>query len=68
MSPSGRGRGIATAVVGILADLARSRGATMLVAGTDPSNVASQRVLERSGFVQSPSRADELRWTLSLAP
>ncbi len=67
LCPSHRGHGIATSVVALLADLARSSGATALVAGTDPENLPSQRVLGRAGFIRTPDESGELRWLLRLA-
>ena len=67
LCPSHRGHGIATRVVALLAELARISGATALVAGTDPENLPSQRVLERAGFVRTPDDGGELRWLLRLA-
>ena len=67
LCPSHRGRGIATRVVALLADLAQGSGATALVAGTDPDNLPSQQVLQRSGFVRTPDEDGELRWLLRLA-
>jgi len=66
LSPSYRGRGIATAAVAMLADLAMTAGATYLVAGTDPGNAPSQRVLERAGFRRTEDRDGEFRWIFPL--
>lgn len=66
LCPSYRGRGIATEVVALLADMARSGGVTRLTAGTEASNLPSQRVLERSGFARTDDSGDELRWVLAL--
>jgi RimJ/RimL family protein N-acetyltransferase len=49
--PAARGRGLATSAVRLLSDwLIAERGTTTLRIFTDPANVASQRVAERSGF------------------
>lgn len=66
VAPSHHGRGVATDAVRLLIHLARSSGATRLVAGTDPENVASQRVLENAEFSRTERTADELRWALDL--
>jgi RimJ/RimL family protein N-acetyltransferase len=62
-----RGRGIATLAVGRTLDLARAAGAHRVVAGTDPDNAASQRVLEKCGFTRTPAEGDEIRWELVLS-
>lgn len=51
IAPSYRGRGYATGAVALLIESARALGASTLLAETDQDNEASQRVLERSGFV-----------------
>jgi len=59
--PSFQGRGVATEAVVALCDVARPRTRVVL-AETDRENVASQRVLEKSGF-QSLGETDGLiRW------
>jgi RimJ/RimL family protein N-acetyltransferase len=56
-----QGRGVATEAVVALCDFAR-QGAQFVLAETDSENVASQRVLEKSGF-QSVNEIDGLiRW------
>jgi RimJ/RimL family protein N-acetyltransferase len=51
MLPAWRGRGYATRAVRLVARWAfDSAGVARLVAGTLPSNVGSQRVLEKAGF------------------
>jgi RimJ/RimL family protein N-acetyltransferase len=51
MLPAWRGRGYATRAVRLLARWAFDQAAIVrLIAGTNPANVASQRVLERAGF------------------
>lgn len=61
-----RGQGLATAAVSKVLVLAREHGARKVVAGTDPDNIASQRVLEHCGFVRDGDADDELRWALPL--
>ena len=49
-----RGNGYATEAVSALVDWAMKRpGVLMVTAETEPSNVASQRVLEKAGFVRT---------------
>jgi RimJ/RimL family protein N-acetyltransferase len=48
-------------------EVARRRGAPAVVAETDPDNLASQRVLEKNGFVRTPADGEALRWRLPLA-
>ena len=52
LAPGFRGRGVATRAVRLLSAWAFEIGVRRLVAGTVPDNVASQRVLERAGFVR----------------
>jgi len=52
MVPGFRGRGIATRAVRLLSAWAFEIGVRRLVAGTMADNVASQRVLEKAGFVR----------------
>jgi len=54
-----RGRGLASAALAAALDIARGNGATSVIADTVPGNVASQRVLEKNGFVEL-RRDDEL--------
>jgi RimJ/RimL family protein N-acetyltransferase len=65
--PAARGRGLATRAVRLLCDwLVAERGLRTLRLFTDPANVASQRVAERSGFtrigVEHGRRADRVRF------
>ncbi|GGR61944.1 hypothetical protein GCM10010169_00330 [Micromonospora fulviviridis] len=50
MLPEARGRGLATRAVGLVAAWAFDIGLARLWAGTRPENVASQRVLTKTGF------------------
>jgi RimJ/RimL family protein N-acetyltransferase len=52
MRPEFRGRGAATQAVRLLSTWAFAIGVQRLVAGTAPDNRASQRVLEKAGFVR----------------
>jgi RimJ/RimL family protein N-acetyltransferase len=52
LDPGFRGRGVATRAVRLLSAWAFESGVRRLVAGTMLDNVASQRVLERAGFVR----------------
>ena len=53
--PEVRGRGLPTEVVDALVSLARQDPRVgVVVASTDPDNLASQRVLDKSGFVRVP--------------
>jgi RimJ/RimL family protein N-acetyltransferase len=53
MLPEWRGRGFATRATRLLVDWALPHvGLARVIAGTAPDNVASQRVLERAGFVR----------------
>lgn len=61
-----RGRGVATAAVVQLRSLPALPGVTALVAHTDPDNPASQRVLERNGFVRDGADDEGLRWRLPM--
>ena len=61
-----RGRGIASAAVAQLRSLRSLPGVTALVAHTDADNPASQRVLERNGFVRDGVDDEGLRWRLAI--
>jgi RimJ/RimL family protein N-acetyltransferase len=50
--PGFRGRGVTSRAVRLLSTWAFEIGVRRLVAGTAPDNVASQRVLEKAGFVR----------------
>lgn len=59
--PSARGRGVATAVVGLLLEQARATDAVHVVRGcTSPVNHASQAVLRHHGFVLVGDAMDEV--------
>lgn len=61
-----RGQGVATAAVTLLIEIARAHGARRVVAGTDPDNTPSQRVLVKAGFVRTDDEGEEWRWALDL--
>jgi RimJ/RimL family protein N-acetyltransferase len=65
IAESRRGRGYATEAVRAMADLAADLpGVRQVVAGVDPTNAASVRVLEKAGFVVEFRNGDELRYVL----
>ncbi len=64
IAASVRGQGIATAALAQLRALPALSGVTAFVAHTDPGNPASQRVLERNGFVRDGVDDEGLRWHL----
>lgn len=59
-----RGQGVATAAVAELTALPTLPGVSAFVAHTDANNPASQRVLERNGFVRDGVDEEGLRWRL----
>ncbi|WP_433423302.1 GNAT family N-acetyltransferase [Microtetraspora malaysiensis] len=75
LRPEFRGRGLVTRAVDLLADWAFTHTRLRrLIAGTAPDNPASQRVLERAGFVQEVlvkgllpgpdgTRVDDIQWS-----
>ncbi len=64
--PGRRCRGYATGAVSTLTGWAlRQDGVVGVVAGCDPSNAASIRVLERIGFERTGESGGEIRWKLS---
>lgn len=79
-SPNGRGqveigygvcsshqrRGVATESVLAMCDLAR-RGATEVLAETEYENVASQRVLAKSGFQRTDTGGELMKWRKMLS-
>ena len=59
VAASCRRRGYATSAVGLLVDeVAQTRAASRLEAGTAIHNLGSQRVLERNGFTRAGARHD----------
>jgi len=64
-----RGRGVATIAVLELLRRARDHGAARVVAGTDPANAASQRVLEKAGFTRAGfvEEENEVRWAIEFS-
>ena len=50
LAPERWGRGLATEIAAGLVAFASRRGLTDLVAYTEPTNVASRRVMEKTGF------------------
>ncbi len=71
VAPSRQGRGIATSVVGILVDRARSSGVKLVSAHTLAEENASVAVLRKSGFARTdeivdPDEGTIWRWELSL--
>ena len=67
LHPLGRGRGLAADALDLAAEFARRSGLLRLTARTLPENEASQRVLERCGYIRgartrtvTPSGADAL--------
>jgi RimJ/RimL family protein N-acetyltransferase len=55
-----RNRGLATEAARALLDYARDHGADRVFASTSPDNAASQRVIEKLGFVQTGTQIDEI--------
>jgi RimJ/RimL family protein N-acetyltransferase len=63
LSESARGQGYATEALRSLTGWALDQaGVAVVVARTEEDNVASQRVMERAGFVRVPSAEDLLRY------
>jgi RimJ/RimL family protein N-acetyltransferase len=56
-----QGRGVATEAVIAMCVLAR-RGARVVIAETDRANAASQRVLEKGGFLSDNADDELIRW------
>jgi len=66
--PDHRSRGFASEAAGALVEWALSQpGVDRVVAGCDPSNAASIRVLERSGMWPRGTRDGELFWEVERA-
>jgi len=61
--PSRRGHGYATeALVALLALAWHESALTTVIASTDLANLASQRVLEKAGFVRAGATEDQLQY------
>lgn len=56
VAPTGRGRGVGTALVAACIDRARSLGRRRIVLSTQPQMYAAHRVYERFGFTRAPDR------------
>ena len=59
VSPASQGNGAATAALNKLSVLAFEAGASEVLAEVLPDNMASTRVVQKAGFVQVGTRADE---------
>jgi RimJ/RimL family protein N-acetyltransferase len=73
VSPSRQGRGIATAVVGVLASRAAAAGVVTVTAHTLATENPSTAVLRKNGFVRTAAIADPVleqiwRWELTPGP
>ena len=67
--PSRRRRGLATEAATALVDWACADPRVhVVVAGCDPANAASQRILERTGFERTGEADGELRWRRDATP
>jgi RimJ/RimL family protein N-acetyltransferase len=66
LAPSARGHGYAAEAVTALLSLAASHGLATVLADTTGDNIASQRTLERAGFVLVGTDADLQRYEVSL--
>ena len=64
IADSYKNRGVASEALAALCDFAR-RGARFVLAETDRDNVASQRVLEKCGFLCAEETPDLRRWSRS---
>lgn len=62
LAPLARGRGIATEAVRAIVEVARAHGVTAILAETDDGNLASERVLERTGFERVGLEGGVTRW------
>ena len=56
VSPTARGAGVGSALVGLVVDRFRGDGASAVVMSTLPRMRAAHRIYERAGFVREPSR------------
>jgi RimJ/RimL family protein N-acetyltransferase len=63
---SRQGLGLMSEAVERLCQLARSQGALRVTAETDVTNLASQRVLEKSGFTRDPVQKGPIWWRREL--
>ena len=73
IAPARQGRGIATAVVGVLVERARSAGINIVTAHTLGTENASTAVLRKNGFVRAgdiedPDEGSVWRWDLLVTP
>jgi RimJ/RimL family protein N-acetyltransferase len=72
LAESARGRGLATEALRAVTVWAQAHGAAVVVAMTATDNLASQRVVERAGFVRLPDQVVDpedgplWRWELAL--
>jgi RimJ/RimL family protein N-acetyltransferase len=66
IAPSRQGQGFMTEAVARVCDLAREAGALSVTAETDAANSASQRVLEKCGFLQFANDDSSIWWRLNL--
>ena len=64
--PSARGAGLATEAVILAMGHASKHGATLAAADTDSENIASQRVLRKSGFTEVARRGSLLYFERAL--
>ncbi len=63
---SRQNQGLMTEALRQLCELARVKGARVLTAETDPSNRASQRVLEKNGFIRATEQRGSIWWRREL--
>lgn len=56
--PDHRGKGLAASALALAVEFARRSGFARLTARTTPENLASQRALERAGFLRGPEAYD----------
>jgi RimJ/RimL family protein N-acetyltransferase len=61
-----QGQGVATNAVVAICEIAR-RGASAILADTERKNVASQRVLQKCGFLVADENVELIRWSKDLA-
>lgn len=65
--PAARGRGVAKRALGLIIELAMSAGVSSVVGRTSEDNVASQRVMESAGMVQTGRDPDFLHFERRLS-